>query len=96
MDSARARNQGGDIVCAATFRQARIPIQAIPLMNNTKLSAGNVSTLPAAKLMAANSNVPNTTSPSTDNLLRKRGKAAAPAKAPSPKDPINNPYPVAP
>src|SRR2546430_16502774 len=96
MDNARARNHGGDIVCAATFRQARIPIHAIPLANNTRLSAGKVSTLPAAKLIAANSRVPNTTSPSTDNLLRNRGNAAAPASAPRPKDPSNNPYPVAP
>jgi hypothetical protein len=96
MDNARARNHGGDIVCAATFRLARIPIHAIPLVNNTRLSAANVSTRPAAKLMAANSSVPDTTSPSTDNLLRNRGNDAAPAKAPSPKDPNNNPYPVAP
>src|SRR5690348_17925846 len=78
------------------FKHARIPIHAIPLANNTRLRAGNVETLPAAKLMAANSRVPNTTNPSTDNLLRNRGSAAAPAKAPKPKDPINSPYPVAP
>lgn len=41
MDSARARTQFGDMVCAAVFREAKIPIQAVPPLNVTKHNGPN-------------------------------------------------------
>ena len=65
MDSARARKNDGHIVWAATFRQARIPIQAVPQANNTRQSREKVWTRPAANVIAAKSRMSKATTPST-------------------------------
>src|SRR2546430_6625604 len=91
IDKARARKNDGDIVCAATLRQARIAIHAVPLANNTKLSHPKDCVRPAANVIAAKSRIAKTTTPSTEKRLRIRGKTVAPASAPNPNDPSNNP-----
>ena len=65
IDNARARKNDGHMVWAATFRQARIPIHAVPLANNTRHSQEKVWTRPAAKVMAAKSRMSSATTPST-------------------------------
>src|SRR5439155_10803393 len=91
IDKARARRYDGDIVCAATFKQARMPIHAIPLANNTRVRALNARTCPARNVIAANRRVAKTTRRSTESQERKRGSRAAPAKAPKPKEPSSRP-----
>ncbi len=72
MDNARARTYAGHMVCAATFKQARIPIQAAPATNNTRFSQANVCARPAAKVMAAKIMIEAPTTPSTDNFPQPR------------------------
>src|ERR1700680_1230337 len=85
IDNARARIQDGHIVCATRLKQPKIPIHAKPAVNNTRQSHSKGWTHPAAKVMPANSTVAPITKPSTEQLSLRRGKIAAPARAPRPK-----------
>ena len=96
IDSARARTQEGDMVCAAVFKHARIPIHAPPAIAMTAAIWVKSSIRPATNVIPANTTIAAPTSQSTDNFRRSRGKAMAPASAPTPKHPSNAPYPVGP
>src|SRR5258708_23767794 len=96
MERARARIHGGDMVCAATFKHARMPIQAMPLANITNHSQWKACARPAAKVINAKRMIAAATTPSTESLVLSRGGRPAPANAPRPNDPSNNPYPEAP
>ena len=91
MESARARIHDGDMVCAATFRQARIAIHATPLANKIRHSKLKSCALPGAKVMAANNKIATATTPSTESRVRKRGKHRRSQSAPRPNDPSSNP-----
>src|SRR5215470_14357125 len=95
MESARARIQGGDMVWAATLRQARMAIQAAPLENSTTRSEENDCASPAAAVITAKTTIAPATTPSTESCARKRGRTVAPASAPRPKEVSSKPYPVA-
>ena len=84
------------MVCAATFKQARIPIHAAPANSITAHNRAKVSTRPAVKVIPAKTRMAVPTTPSTDRLSRSRGSAKAPNSAPSPKQPSSTPYPLAP
>ncbi len=96
MESARARSQDGDIVCAATFRHASMPIHAKPAANSTIHNHSSFCTRPAAKVIPANSTIANATRPSTDNLCLISGNTPAPASAPTPKLASSKPNPPGP
>src|SRR5260370_37934213 len=89
MARARARIQGGDIVCAATLRQARIPIHAAPLANRTRFSQWKTWMRPAAKVIRAKRTMAAATTPSTDKRVRRRGRTAAAGGAARPKETKN-------
>src|SRR5947208_3794004 len=84
IDKARARKNDGDIVCAATLRQARIAIHAVPLANNTKLSHPKDCVRPAANVMEAKSRIAKTTTQYTEKQLRIRVKTIDPASTTNP------------
>src|SRR5207244_13438596 len=93
IDKARARKNDGDIVCAATLRQARIAIHAVPLANNTKQSHPKDCVRRAANDIAAKSRIAKTTTPSPENKKRIRDKNDAPARTPNPHQQSSNPAP---
>src|SRR6185312_13172888 len=95
VESARARMNGGDMVCAATFRQARMAIHAAPLTNRTNNSHEKMCVLPAAKVLTAKTTTAAATTRSTEKYVRMRERTAAPASAPKPNEPSRSPYPVA-
>src|SRR6185436_3384883 len=66
MESARARIQGGDMVCAATLRQARMPIQAAPLKKRMSVNDGKAWACPAAKVISAKTTMAAATTRSTE------------------------------
>jgi len=72
MDSARARSHDGDIVCAAMFKHASIPIQAIPAAKNTAHNPSKIFTCPAANVIPANSRMANATIPSIESQHKER------------------------
>jgi hypothetical protein len=96
IDNARARTQGGVIVCAAVFKHARIPIQAPPAVAITTQRAENLCTCPAANVMPAKMIIAVATTPSTESRRFSLGRIVAPINAPTPNVPSKMPNPVAP
>src|SRR5207237_4327990 len=94
MDSARARSHDGDIVCAAMFKHASIPIQAIPAAKNTAHNPSKIFTCPAANVIPANSRMANATLPSIESLSFNLGSASLPANGPRPDLVSHKLYPV--
>ncbi len=80
---ARARMCPGHMVCAETFRLARIWIHATPATNIVTDSTGKLCQRAPAKVVNAKTAVAIETSASVESLRRKNGMEAAPAKAPS-------------